>query len=114
MKQGNSKTAFGALWCVYRKNASVHNREFSLTKDEFHELTKGNCWYCGKSPYQIKKAHKCKGYYFYNGIDRVDNNEGYTPRNCISCCSICNNMKRSLPGDVFISQIRRIGRNLGI
>jgi hypothetical protein len=31
--------------------------------------------------------------YIYNGVDRVNNDFGYSIDNCVSCCKVCNRMK---------------------
>lgn len=42
----------------------------------------------------------------YNGIDRVNNNEGYTLLNSLSCCIICNRAKNSLSYGEFIEWVK--------
>lgn len=67
------------------------NREFTLTFDQFKEITQQKCTYCG-----VLSAHKSKsrtGVYHYNGIDRKDNSIGYTYENSLPCCAICNSVK---------------------
>lgn len=39
--------------------------------------------------------------YVHNGVDRVDNALGYTPDNCVPCCSRCNYAKRAMPRGEF-------------
>lgn len=114
MERGNAKSGFTILWHIYQRIAKNRNLEFSLTKDEFYKLTKENCWYCGKEPSQIKKDHKCKNYYLYNGIDRWDNAKGYIWKNCVPCCGMCNKMKSILSEEIFINHVRKIARNLGM
>ena len=46
------------------------------------------------------------------GIDRKDNNKGYTNDNCVPCCGFCNKMKMDHSIDEFYSQIIRIYNNL--
>lgn len=53
-------------------------------------------------------------FYIYNGIDRMDNDTGYTEANCIPCCGRCNWMKSTYSGEDFINHIRKIVRNLDI
>ena len=47
-----------------------------------------------------------------NGIDRIDNNKGYTKENCVPCCDICNRIKMDLPYNVFIEHITKCYKNL--
>ena len=44
----------------------------------------------------------------YNGIDRKDNNLGYTPKNVVPCCSVCNFAKKNMPFDAFMAWIARL------
>ena len=65
------------------KSARVRKIEFRLTKPEFAEITKHDCYLCGKSN---RFNHR-------NGIDRFDNNLGYTIENARPCCNTCNMIK---------------------
>jgi len=87
--------AFNQLYATYCNNAHIKGREFTITKEQFKEFTTSNCIYCGDGPKSIGKSSTEKtGVYLYNGIDRVDNNLGYTLGNCVTCCKTCNWMKR--------------------
>lgn len=97
------------IFAHYRKNAEKMNREFSLSKDEFCSFLSSNCAYCGSGPTSVVKSRSfLKPDFYYNGIDRVDNNKGYSIDNCVPCCSICNLMKRSMPVDHFLLHVRKI------
>lgn len=115
--KGNNKSCLSILRWTYEHQAKKRGYIFELTKEQFKELTKQNCWYCGQEPAQIKRGygHAPKdAYYLYNGIDRVDNEVGYTEANCIPCCGRCNRMKNVLHAEDFIIHIRKIARNLNI
>lgn len=115
--KGDSKSCLSTLRWSYEHQAKRRGLTFELTKEQFAELTKQDCWYCGREPAQIKRdCHRApKGaYYIYNGIDRIDNAVGYTEANCIPCCGKCNWMKGTLHAEDFIVQIRKIGSNLNI
>lgn len=43
-----------------------------------------------------------------NGIDRVDNTQGYTLANAVPCCKRCNQLKSDMQLKEFLSQIERI------
>ena len=81
--------------CSYNRytiRASNKNLEFILSKDEFDALKCQPCYLCGK---QSNSQH-------LNGVDRVDNNKGYTLDNVKSCCGGCNYMKKNyILEDVF-------------
>ena len=40
-----------------------------------------------------------------NGIDRWNNNAGYTPENSVACCFQCNDAKGSMDGDEFLKLV---------
>jgi hypothetical protein len=44
----------------------------------------------------------------YNGIDRVDPEIGYIESNCVSCCTVCNLMKKAYSHNFFLTHIKRI------
>jgi len=76
----------------YKKRAHKKNLDFMLSQDMFNKLICNRCYICGKksSPDHI------------NGIDRIDNNLGYTLDNGKACCGGCNYMKRNYSlEDVF-------------
>lgn len=81
---------FEGKYFLYKKGARQRNIEFSLSKDEFKEFWQKRCTYCDS---QVKTI----------GLDRVDNNVGYIIENVVSCCEICNRMKRNLTRESFIN-----------
>lgn len=106
---------FRALVRVYRENAKRTGKVFTLSIKRIRKLTSSNCTYCGVAPAQESKHRTHDGKirknsppYVYNGIDRVNNSLGYTIKNCVSCCKICNYMKQGLSQKEFFQHIRRI------
>jgi len=78
----------------YINNAARRDKGiFKLTFEEFSTLVNGACYYC---------AHKVEGE--VNGIDRINNDEGYTPTNCVSCCEKCNLMKSFYHPSFFLKK----------
>ena len=110
---------FNKLYSDYKSKSKSRNYEFKLTKEQFRELTQQNCYYCDIEPKQIIKPrikNRSDEYvkwstYFYNGIDRKNNNIGYVIENCIPCCSRCNKMKMTLHVDDFLSSVKKIYNN---
>lgn len=97
----------------YRRNAKKYLRDFTLTEEEFRRLTSGLCHYCGVPPSRVSTCNKGSpnkksdwGDYPFNGVDRMNNEDGYTMKNCVSCCGICNRAKNSMPYDEFVSYLR--------
>lgn len=83
------------------------NLEFSLSYEEFVSLSEDNCYYCNSKPSQtINLGHY--SYWTRNGIDRVDNNQGYIYSNCVTACKYCNFMKHSLDMGDFIEKCKLI------
>ena len=80
---------------IYKKNATRRNIDFGLSKEEFYKITSEPCHYCGN----IEK---------YNGIDRIDSNQGYILNNCVPCCEYCNKMKLDYSTKFWIEHMKKI------
>lgn len=83
----------------YKCGARNRNILFKLTLLEFNSITSRPCTYCGSS-----KSPCTNGM----GVDRVNNSKGYTLTNSVSCCTICNFMKKSLTEKEFKIHIKQI------
>ena len=46
--------------------------------------------------------------FYYNGVDRIDNNSGYDIDNCAPCCHQCNWAKKNLTKADFLNWIERV------
>ena len=92
----------------YKRSARMRGIGYNLTEGQFKEITQKDCFYCGVKPNQRMKSPKSNGDYIYNGIDRVDNNKGYTIDNVVPCCGICNFAKHRLTTQEFKDWIERI------
>jgi 5-methylcytosine-specific restriction endonuclease McrA len=105
---------FNNLFSEYSRGAASRGFAFELGREEFRELTKRDCFYCGSPPEQIKTLHKAAtghAAYAYNGIDRIDNSSGYVVGNVVSCCSPCNKSKGTMKQDEFIELANKIARH---
>lgn len=91
----------------YKAGARIRKMEFNLTFDEFYILSKSNCIYCNSEP-SIRKFSTSKHTFLLNGIDRVDNNKGYTKENSVSCCEHCNRAKRMMTLDEYKQFIKKV------
>lgn len=90
----------------YIKSAEKRNIPFELEIGWFKKFIENSCIYCGiDSSLIFKSKHVI---YKYNGIDRLDNNEGYYASNCYTCCNLCNRAKNNLTIEEFNSWINRI------
>lgn len=102
-KRDGYASSFRRLYRRYKAKAAKKEREFTLTEQEFYELTRQPCFYCAAPPSR-KENKKGKNSYVYNGIDRYDSATGYTLRNCFSCCWTHNRMKGRLSFEDFYRQ----------
>lgn len=104
--------AFEYVWKEYVKSAEERQLEFTLTKDQFRDITQQNCYYCGIQPHTVKDrngSHIFKASsYIYNGIDRIDNSRGYTIINSVPCCRNCNIGKGTKTRDEFLAWVSRV------
>jgi hypothetical protein len=102
----------------YVSSAKRRGLDFSLTDEDFYRIAQENCHYCGLPPekryagYIPKKATP----FIYNGVDRKNNDIGYTLENCVPCCSTCNFAKSKSSSEEFLAWIGRVyawsvGRN---
>lgn len=93
----------------YIQSAKKRNYEFILSRDEFEKLIKSECFYCKCSHSNSRRSkNDSEEDFLYNGIDRVDNNKGYTSNNVVACCNTCNFMKKDIPQNEFIKWIKRV------
>ena len=74
-----------ASYVDYKNRAFKKNLDFGLSRDEYLCLITQDCYLCGKNS---NSQH-------LNGIDRIDNNNGYSMDNVKSCCANCNYMKKN-------------------
>ena len=81
----------------YQRTAELKQLDFHLTKEEFYDIVKQNCSYCG--------IMQEKG---FNGIDRVVSTLGYVVGNCVTCCAMCNYMKGCLDKNIFLQRVEHI------
>lgn len=109
------ESGFNVLKARYKRSAKRRNILFELTDDELRYYFEENCVYCNELPNQKAfisdpNSSEARQYseYLYNGIDRIDNNEGYTVVNCVTCCKICNMMKKDLSFEEFTSHINKM------
>ena len=80
-----------AQYGVYKRCANDKQLDFEITIDEYKSIVQLPCHYCA-----IKQE---KG---FNGMDRLDSEKGYVVDNVVSCCQMCNFMKKCLSPDVFV------------
>lgn len=93
----------------YRKAASNRGYVFKLTIEDVWSTIQQDCYYCGSPPLRVVHPQNRKNENFYcNGIDRVDNKEGYLHTNIVPCCAQCNICKSNYSKDDFLSWVSRV------
>lgn len=102
-------TAVKFIFDSYKRKSVRRNIDFNLSFDEFEKLINGDCYFCGREPFQEMKSPKHKLTRIkYVGIDRLDNKKGYETNNCVSCCKHCNFAKSDMSLEEFKNHIKRI------
>lgn len=107
---GKLELATNQYYSNYRYQAKRRNLNFEITKEYFLKLVQQNCYYCNAEPRLIKPFYG--EIVYFNGIDRKDNNKGYSVENCLPCCSTCNLAKKEMADSEFISWIFRVYNNI--
>ncbi len=82
-------------------SAKKRGYEFNLDEYNFNTIKSNPCYLCGKTNTQ---SHQ-------NGIDRIDNNIGYTLLNSRACCKTCNYMKINYSLYEFLTTLLNIYQN---
>lgn len=95
------KRSLGGRYSNLLSNAKTNNRTVELTLEQWIEIIKQPCYYCGDPV-----LSEINGY----GIDRLDSSSDYFLSNCVPCCSVCNGMKSNLPVEIFLDQIKKIAK----
>lgn len=91
----NWRKSFKGRLASYIRGAKTRGIEWNLTEKEFLNFWKKPCYYCGVDIETI-------------GLDRVDNIKSYKISNVVSCCSVCNIMKKTQTEQEFINKIKQI------
>jgi 5-methylcytosine-specific restriction endonuclease McrA len=107
----NNLGVINDLYRNYKKSADKRNYEFKISLEEFQILIESECYYCKEQNSLSPYGHSKKSNYRYNGIDRIDNNIGYTLDNSVPCCKICNNSKSTLNIEEFKNWIIKVYNN---
>ena len=93
-------------------SAKRRNRKCSITYSQFVKFTAtSHCYYCG----ELISWDKHTTHRRYDGwpsqsykIDRLNNDEDYSVRNCVVCCGECNQMKGKLSREEFFDKCKKI------
>jgi hypothetical protein len=108
----DKEASINRIYSIYKYHAEKRKLPFELSKEEFLQLTRKNCYYCGKQPSNIQKNIHNQGDFTYNGIDRINPLFGYTINNVVSCCWECNKAKGKRNMEDFIKWINDVYNNI--
>ena len=92
------------LYRRYQYSAKERCIDFNLSTTTFKRLIHSNCYYCGIEPKQKQGTME------YNGIDRLNNDDGYHLENCLACCKVCNRGKGTMSSGEYAIHLNRIVR----
>ena len=81
----------------YKRRCKEKGMQFKLSLWKFSFYIQKNCYICNKK--------KC------GGLDRIDNNIGYTEKNVSPCCFDCNRLKANKTVDEFKQYLARLNPN---
>ena len=90
-----------ARYKKYELGAKKRGFSFELSLEEFDEITKMPCEYCGEYSDELNGVK-------FNGIDRINSSSGYVYNNCVPCCEICNRMKMAYDLMDFLEHVKKI------
>ena len=102
------ESSFNQLYSGYKYAAKKRNHVFELDKKQFRKLITKNCTICKSPPNSKRYSKTSHGEFIYNGIDRIDNDEGYIISNVRTLCKLCNYAKGSLTEIQFQEWLDRI------
>lgn len=106
-----TEAGFRQVLCNTKCGAKKRKLAWRISDEEARELFSSNCFYCGSPPIAVCKNRydaSGKNDFIYNGIDRVDNDEGYIPGNIVPCCGFCNRAKGTKSYEEFTAWLRKI------
>jgi hypothetical protein len=81
-----------------KEGAKYRNLLVAISEREYDAISRLDCYLCGKSSTDT----------YHNGIDRFDNDLGYTMENVRSCCTTCNMIKKDAKYEDFVAHIKKV------
>src|SRR5271157_137254 len=83
----------------YKRQAVDRGIKWTITDNHFYNLIRGLCYYCGFQPVAMQQ---------FNGVDRYEENGGYTPQNSVPICPGCAVVKQEESADEVWRRAKRI------
>jgi hypothetical protein len=121
MSGKKGEASWNVLYADRKKKAVEREHSWHLTLKKFKKIASKSCHWCGApprdwSPY-VRKDGSVKFKYSkaignslikVNGIDRKDNDVGYTTTNAVPCCPECNFSKGTRTQKEFLDHVKRV------
>lgn len=108
-KKNDSFVCWRGLFGSVKSGAKARKLQFNIDLEDFVRLARSNCSYCGVAPSQKVPSNAENGSgLLYNGLDRVDNNLGYTLGNTVPACKRCNLAKHTMTIEEWQEWVKRI------
>jgi hypothetical protein len=98
-------------WNKLNANARSRNLACSLSFEDFINISKMPCYYCGEKPisgYWENSSYKRDWHdpFISNGLDRYNNKIGYDLDNVVPCCLRCNRAKNDMSISEWLEKIK--------
>jgi len=106
----NTDSTYKILRASIKSGAKKRGYSYELSFDEFKEVVSQPRHWCGIAPPlknpKAERMHTLPAP--AHGIDRIDNNHGYTYSNSVPSCQRCNVAKNNSTKSEFLSWIERV------
>jgi len=84
----------------YKRMAVDTGIKWTITDNHFYALIRGLCYYCGWQPVALQQ---------FNGVDRYEESQGYTPQNSVPICTACEAIRHEFPSaEAMWKHVKRI------
>lgn len=107
-KSKNFNTFVQRIFTQYKYKAKKKGHSFLLTLEELTVLITSKCYLCGAIPSNTMRRKGVEGSLAYQGIDRINNDIGYTVENSRPCCQKCNGIKSNKSLESTIKHVAKI------
>jgi hypothetical protein len=101
-------------YVIYRSNAKARGLRFDLTKEDFKQIVLKPCHFCGFFPKTRQFKSSIKTSVPCNGVDRLHNSRGYSIKNAVPCCKVCNQVKNYLSLREFRQLVKKLYKRIDL
>lgn len=103
----NNQGIFNNAFHIHKQAAARRGIPAFLTRDQYIEIIKKPCHYCGG--FSTRSTQKSKRVtVLANSVDRRNNEPYYKPENTVPACFTCQAMKSDFSEDTFLAQAAKI------